>query len=200
LKIKGVIMDVYSNDEKSYLIDLAKTAIYTGEIKSIIQSVNLEKISSNLKKERGVFVTIYKNGGLRGCIGYILPVIPLYNAVIENAYNAAYKDPRFLPLKKEEVKELDVEISVLTLPQKLNYDDSKDLLDKLEPLKDGVIIRKGFSSATFLPQVWEQLLEKKDFLSHLCLKAGLPKDEWEKGKLDIELYRAIVFGEKRKNK
>lgn len=182
--------------DRAFLLKLARKTIQQKSKGNILTSEEINKLSQVLKENRGCFVTLTKkNHDLRGCIGYILPIAPLYKAVIDNAYSAAFSDPRFPPVSGNEIDDLHLEISVLTVPVKLEYNDKADLLKKLEPLKDGVILKKGFFSATFLPQVWEQLPEKEDFLGHLCLKAGLHPGEWEKGTLEIEIYHAEVFEE-----
>ena len=149
--------------------------------------------ASVLDGKRGVFVTLESEGKLRGCIGNIMPVYPLEAAVRRNAVNAAFDDPRFSPLSREEFDEIEIEISVLSVPEKLSYKSANDLLEKLTPLNDGVIIRKGHYEATYLPQVWEQVPEKEMFLGSLCMKAGMPADEWEKGELEVLTYQAEVF-------
>jgi len=180
---------------RAFLLKLARKVIEQNSKNDIIPSKEIDQLSSVLKEKRGCFVTLTKNHNLRGCIGYILPIAPLYKAVIDNAYSAAFSDPRFPPVSKDEANNLHLEISVLSVPEKLDYNGKEDLLKKLIPLKDGVIIKKGFNSATFLPQVWEQLPKKDDFLGHLCLKSGLSPNEWEKGTLEIEIYHAEVFEE-----
>ena len=112
-----------------------------------------------------------------------------------NAINAAFRDPRFRPLSREEWKNVKIEISILTDPKQLSYFDAGDLLKKLRPDVDGVIIKKGYHQSTFLPQVWEQLPKKEDFLTHLCLKAGLGGDAWNKGDLDVSTYQVQAFEE-----
>lgn len=180
---------------RQYLLNIARQTIIK-KVKNIwLSKDEIKSLESILHQKRGGFVTLQKHGNLRGCIGYILPIKKLYETVIENAYNAAYSDFRFPPVTEDEIKELEIEISVLTVPQALKYQDSSDLLDKLNPLQDGVILSKGYSSATFLPQVWEQLPNKKDFLSHLCLKAGLSQDQWKIGDLQVEIYHAEMFAE-----
>jgi AmmeMemoRadiSam system protein A len=114
-----------------------------------------------------------------------------------NAVNAAFHDPRFAPLKADELDQVGIEISILTEPQPLEYRGSKDLLTKLRPHVDGVILRKGKASATFLPQVWEQLPKPEHFLSHLCRKAGLSADTWEKTQLEISTYQVQYFEEEK---
>ena len=183
-----------SNDKK-FLLETARQTIERREKKIWLSKEQVENLSYDMKVKKGGFVTLTINGNLRGCIGYILPMYPLYHTVIDNAYNAAYSDPRFPPVTKAEMEKLHIEISVLSVPEKLEYTSSQDLLEKLQPLKDGVILKKGFYSSTFLPQVWEQLPDKKEFLQHLCMKAGLGPDEWEEGFLEVEIYHAEVFEE-----
>lgn len=147
-------------------------------------------------QKRGCFVSLHKNGNLRGCIGIISPDYPLAEAVKMNAVNAAFDDPRFFPLQNDELYEIDLEISVLTVPEKLEYSDSNELVKKLIPEKHGVIVSKGFRKATFLPQVWEQLPEPVQFLKHLCTKAGLNPFSWKDSDLIVQTYEAEVFSEK----
>ena len=146
-------------------------------------------------EKRGTFVTLTTRGNLRGCIGHIIPQESLIDGIRENAINAAFRDPRFSPLTSDEWKNVQVEISILTEPKPLAYNGGKDLLNKLRPGVDGVIIKKGFHQSTFLPQVWEQLPDKKAFLNHLCLKAGLSGNAWEKGDLEVSTYQVQAFEE-----
>ena len=149
--------------------------------------VNESKISVALKQKRGTFVTLTINGKLRSCIGRTIPVQELYKDVIENALAAAFSDPRFSPLKKEEFAKIKIEISVLGKCQKLKYKSLFQLIDNLEKNKPGVILKKGSNQATFLPQVWEELPSGEQFLSQLCLKAGLQVDEWTRNP-ELETY------------
>jgi AmmeMemoRadiSam system protein A len=144
---------------------------------------------------RGTFVTLTIGGNLRGCIGHITPKESLFEGIRVNAINAAFKDPRFHPITKAEWKKVKIEISILTNPEPLHYSGADDLLNQLRPGIDGLIIKKGFHQATFLPQVWEQLPEKGEFLAHLCLKAGLKGNAWEKGRLEISTYQVQAFEE-----
>jgi AmmeMemoRadiSam system protein A len=143
----------------------------------------------------GTFVTLKIRGELRGCIGTLTGREPLVAGVRTHALNAAFHDPRFRPLTVEELDRVTIEVSVLTEPQPLNYEDAADLVAKLRPNVDGVILRKGYASATFLPQVWEQLPKPEAFLSHLCLKAGLSADAWRKGRLEVQTYQVQYFEE-----
>jgi AmmeMemoRadiSam system protein B/AmmeMemoRadiSam system protein A len=150
---------------------------------------------ASLQTRCGTFVTLKHQGRLRGCIGNLSASDPLAEGVRRNALNAAFHDPRFSPLQEKELEQIEIEVSVLTEPQPLAFSDPEDLLRKLRPNVDGVIIRQGYASATFLPQVWEQLSKKEDFLGHLCLKAGLPRDAWKRGKLEVSTYQVQYFEE-----
>jgi AmmeMemoRadiSam system protein A len=132
---------------------------------------------------------------LRGCIGSLTAVESISADVQHNAQNAAFHDPRFGPLTSSELDQVDIEVSILTRPARLAYTDGQDLLTKLRPGIDGVIIRKGSASATFLPQVWQQLPDKTDFLAHLCQKAGLSSNAWRSGKLEVKTYQVQYFEE-----
>jgi len=143
----------------------------------------------------GTFVTLKQQGQLRGCIGNLSVSDPLAEGVRRNAVNAAFHDPRFSPLTGLELDQVVIEVSVLTEPQRLEFSDPEDLLRKLRPNVDGVILRQGYASATFLPQVWEQLPKKEDFLGHLCLKAGLPRDAWKRSTLEVSTYQVQYFEE-----
>lgn len=148
-----------------------------------------------LQVHRGTFVTLTIGGSLRGCIGNLIPADPLVESIRRNAVQAAFQDPRFKPLTEEELDQVAIEVSILTDPQPLPYASAQELLQKLHPHLDGVIIRQGYASATFLPQVWDQLPNAEDFLGHLCLKAGLPRDAWKRSKLDVATYRVQRFDE-----
>lgn len=143
----------------------------------------------------GVFVTLKVGGQLRGCIGSLVGREPLADGVRANALNAAFNDPRFSPLTEAELDRVSIEVSVLTESQPLAYESATDLISKLRPKIDGVTVRQGFASATFLPQVWEQLSDAKAFLSHLCMKAGMPGDAWRQGDLEVETYQVQYFEE-----
>ena len=149
-----------------------------------------------LQEKRGTFVTLKIRSQLRGCMGCLTPSETILEGIQRNALNAAFKDPRFPALTAPELEEAEIEISILTSPQELQHDGSNDLLAKLRPNIDGVIISKGLARATFLPQVWEQLPRTEDFLAHLCRKAGLSFDEWQKGELDVATYQVQYFHEK----
>lgn len=180
---------------QKYLLNVARSEI-ANELGFKIEKSERPADSKILEEKRGVFVTLEIYGQLRGCIGYIMPIYPLEAAVKRNAISAAFEDPRFDPLTPEEFEKIEIEISVLSVPKKLEYKGVEDLLQKLVPMKDGVIVKKGYSEATYLPQVWEKVKNKEDFLGSLCAKAGLPMDEWKSGDLEVLTYNAEVFKEK----
>lgn len=186
---------MYQDQERQYLLVLARQSIrhYLDTGKNL-KVANGELPSEKLKEKRACFVTLTMGGQLRGCIGHILPIQELYLDVIENAVSAAFEDPRFNPLSKAEFDKIKIEISVLTAPAPLKFSTPEELIKKLRPKIDGVILKRGRQQATFLPQVWEELSSPKEFLGHLCLKAGLEAECW-RGDLAVETYQAEAFGE-----
>ncbi|MGB3649047.1 MAG: AmmeMemoRadiSam system protein A [Desulfobulbales bacterium] len=149
------------------------------------------------QEQRGTFVTLKIRNQLRGCMGCLTPSETILEGIRRNAINAAFNDPRFPALAGPELEQAEIEISILTNPQKLDYADGNDLLNKLRRNIDGVIIGQGMARATFLPQVWEQLPRTEDFLAHLCRKAGLSPDEWQRGELEVSIYQVQYFHENR---
>lgn len=145
--------------------------------------------------ELACFVTLEIGAKLRGCIGNLTPVGSLLNGVRDNALHAAFHDSRFSALSAAEFASVDLHLSILTRPEKLEYRDSDDLQRKLRPGIDGVILRDGRHGATFLPQVWDQLPDVAGFLGRLCIKAGLPEESWRHGHLEIETYQVQSFKE-----
>lgn len=150
---------------------------------------------AEFQQKRGTFVTLKKDGALRGCIGNIEPVCSIEDGIRNNSISAAFNDHRFSPLSEDELQDLDISISILTPAIQLNFTDAADLCAQLRPGIDGVILRSGRASATFLPQVWEQLPEVEQFLSHLCQKAGLTEDAWKDGVVEISVYQVQNFAE-----
>jgi AmmeMemoRadiSam system protein A len=147
------------------------------------------------QEKRGTFVTLKIKNQLRGCMGCLTPSETILEGIQRNAINAAFNDPRFPALTSVELDRTKIDISILTSPREFEYTASDDLLEKLRPNIDGVIINKGLARSTFLPQVWEQLPRTEDFLAHLCRKAGLSPDEWKKGELGVSIYQVQYFNE-----
>ncbi|HNW84336.1 MAG: AmmeMemoRadiSam system protein A [Candidatus Cryosericum sp.] len=146
-------------------------------------------------QNQGVFVTLTERGELRGCIGTILPVSPLVEAVAANARAAAFEDPRFEPVDETEFADLRIEISLLSVPEQLSFTGRPDLEAKLAESHPGVILQLGMRQATFLPQVWDELPDASDFLEALCHKAGLPTDSLRRPELAIFTYTVEAFAE-----
>lgn len=184
-----------SKEDKKFLLSLARKTIKASAEGAPLPVVDEKNLSPVLKEKKACFVTLTKNGQLRGCIGHIYPIEPLYKAVIENARSAALYDTRFSPVRPDEVNQLEIEISILTEPKPLSYSNWQDLLTKLRPNVDGVILNIGGRRATFLPQVWEQLPDKEDFLRHLSLKAGANPDDWKKPDTEVLIYNVEHFSE-----
>ena len=150
--------------------------------------LKVEAASQKLKEPRGVFVTISKKGDLRGCIGQIIGRAPLAEAVSQMAEAAAKRDPRFSPLRPEELPDIDIEISVLTPLRKI------DSTDEIEVGTHGIVIRKGMNMGLLLPQVaTEYGWNRAEFLENTCQKAGLPKNAWKDKETEIYIFSADVF-------
>ncbi|MBW1895808.1 MAG: AmmeMemoRadiSam system protein A, partial [Deltaproteobacteria bacterium] len=180
---------------RAALLRLARSAI-EAKLTEGAEVQRPDMVSPTLKELRGCFVTIHKQGQLRGCIGTIEPSYPLIEGVEKNAQNAAFRDQRFKPLRAEELKEIDIEVSVLTVPEALAFTDGEDLKGKLVPNVDGVILSRGGHRSTFLPQVWAQLPDKEQFLQRLCIKGGMSAQAWQNPETKVQVYQAEVFGEK----
>ncbi len=178
--------------EQETLLNLARETLetYARTKKTPEWAEDDPRLTPLLKSERGVFVTLKKKGQLRGCIGHIIPRLPLYRGVMENAFNAGWRDHRFPPLQRSEMLDLEIEISVLTPPRRVS--SPQDIVIG----KHGVIIEKGHHSAVYLPQVApEQGWDVEETLTHLSMKAGLPPDGWNQG-ATFSVFSAEVFGEK----
>lgn len=164
----------------------------------LIEAVDQQGLEdAELDQELATFVTLKIDGKLRGCIGNLEPSGPLLGSLAQNARNAAFHDHRFSPLKVEEFDQIQVDISILTRPVKLQFSDGTDLLKKLRPGIDGVILKKGKARATFLPQVWKQLPQPRLFMEHLCQKAGLRRSAWQDRDVEIYLYQVQSFAEEK---
>ncbi len=184
-----------SSEDRRYLLSLARQTIASVLAGREAPEVDLNAVSEDLRRPGASFVTLTIGGELRGCIGSIEARRPLVLDVRENAVAAAFHDPRFPPMSPQELDRTHIEISVLTPPQPLQYDDPVDLLIRLRPGVDGVIIERGWHRATFLPQVWEKLPDPREFLAHLCLKAGLPPDDYRRPGLRVYTYQVESFEE-----
>jgi len=160
--------------------------------------VNTSEISAVLNQPAACFVTLMKQHQLRGCIGSLTARQALAYDVAENAKNAAFSDPRFPKLDEAEFPLLEIQISVLSKPEKMLFHSEEDLINQIQPNIDGLILQDKFNRSTFLPTVWESLPDKKDFLTQLKRKAGLSENYWS-DTLSVERYSTFCFGDEIKN-
>jgi AmmeMemoRadiSam system protein A len=184
-----------SAGEREFLLGLARESLVRHLRGEGAPPVDLGTLPGPLVRDGASFVTLTKGRTLRGCIGSLEPRRALALDVRENAVAAAFHDPRFPPLRQDELKDLHIEISVLSSPEPLSYATADDLIAKLRPGVDGVVIERGWNRATFLPQVWEKLPDPHQFLQHLCLKAYLPADAYHTPGLDVYTYQVEKFEE-----
>jgi AmmeMemoRadiSam system protein A len=178
-----------SKEEKIYLLKLARSTI-----SHYLQTAKLPESSpqsEKLKEKFGVFVTLHKNEKLRGCIGYIEGIDELHTAIITMAHSAAFRDPRFPPVEDEEIKDLEIEISVLSPLKKIEN------IDEIKVGQHGLVIRQGISRGLLLPQVAPEWgWDRKEFLEQTCQKAGLPPNAWRDQQTEIFIFSAEIFSEK----
>jgi len=166
-----------------YVIDICKKSIQAVLNK---EPIKIEKIPAIFKEQGACFVTLEKNNDLRGCIGSIIAHRALIDDLIKNAQSSAFSDSRFQPLRKDEFEDLSIDVSLLSDPEKINFEDEADLLAQIRPFIDGIIIKDGPYQAVYLPSVWEQLPEKEVFLGSLKIKAGMPPKHFSE---NFEAYR-----------
>ncbi len=185
-------MEIDSTNKK-FLLQLARESIktYFEGRKPSMENVK------HLNEKRGVFVTLHKDGELRGCIGFPMPVYSLNTAVVEGARSAAFNDPRFPPVTEDELDKIEIEISVLTVPEDVKVSHANEYLDKIKIGEDGLIIQGAFGSGLLLPQVaTENGFNVPKFLNCLCQKAGMGFNCWKDMENKISKFQAIVFNEK----
>jgi AmmeMemoRadiSam system protein A len=186
-----VLMSLNDAD-KAELLKVASGSIEHGLETGQPLSINLENFSTALTVKCASFVTLERYGQLRGCIGMLEAIRPLVQDVAENAFAAAFRDPRFPALTRQELVGLDVHVSILSPAEVMHFQSEQDLLKQLKPGVDGLILQDGYHRGTFLPSVWEQLPDAKQFLRHLKQKAGLPADYWS-DTLKISRYKTEIF-------
>lgn len=183
-------------EEKQTLLELAREALQLGVTGQAMPGLDLQRMTPTLRAPGASFVTLTIGGQLRGCIGALEPYQPLAQDVREHAVAAALEDPRFPPVSGQELDQIEIEVSRLTLPKPLEYTDVKHLLAQLRPDVDGVILRDGYRRATFLPQVWEKIPDKAEFLTNLCYKMGAAPDAWRTRHLEVLTYQVEEFKER----
>jgi AmmeMemoRadiSam system protein A len=184
-----------TDQEKSSLLWLARETIKAGVAHKEAPSLPAGQVTEAMEQPGAVFVTLTIGGELRGCIGSLQAYQPLIEDVKAHAIDAAFNDFRFGPVSQAEVPLLEIEISRLTPSEPLAYESPMQLPQILKPNVDGVVLRDGHRSATFLPQVWEQLPDPEEFLSHLCRKMGASADLWRQKVLDVSIYHVEEFHE-----
>lgn len=184
-----------SQQEKKFLLNLARSSIERAVKRQPLPEIVLDDLSDILRTDGAAFVTLTKDKRLRGCIGALEAYQPLVMDVREHAVTAALEDYRFAPVSASELTSISIEISRLTQPNPLEYADAEALITLLRPDIDGVILSDGLRRATFLPQVWEQLPNPEDFLSHLCHKMGSSPDAWRHKHLSVSTYQVEEFHE-----
>lgn len=187
--------DRLTDEEKSLLLRLAREALEHGVRGQKLPPLDWKSLPPRLHDHGASFVTLTVRGNLRGCIGALEPYQSLAMDVREHAIAAALEDPRFPRVQPEELENIEIEVSRLTVPTRLEYSTPDDLLVKLRPHVDGVILRDGYRRATFLPQVWEKIPDAAEFLGHLCWKMGEENDLWRRKHLDVLIYQVEEFHE-----
>jgi AmmeMemoRadiSam system protein A len=182
-------------EQQRVLLALARQSIEHGLQHGCALTVDAAaSYSETLRARQACFVTLHKDGNLRGCIGSLEARRPLVEDVAANAFAAAFRDPRFSPLARHELAAVHIDISVLSPPRPLQCESEQDLINRLRPGVDGLILEAGTHRATFLPSVWEQLPEPHEFLDHLKMKAGLGRHEWPPD-IHFQRYTSEFFAE-----
>jgi AmmeMemoRadiSam system protein A len=190
-----MVSEKLTSDEKKTLLVLARQALESGVNARPWQGPDLSAFGPPLTRPGASFITLTIAGQLRGCIGALEPYQPLVEDVCEHAVAAALEDPRFPPVRPDELPHINIEVSRLTPPVPLEYNTPEDLLSRLRPHVDGVIVRDGFRRATFLPQVWEKLPDPSEFLDNLCYKMGAEPHLWRYKHLELQVYEVEEFHE-----
>jgi AmmeMemoRadiSam system protein A len=184
-----------SQSDRLFLLALARESIMSCINGTGRPKFNKKELSPVLLEDGASFVTLTYNGNLRGCVGALEPYQSLAEDVCEHAIAAAFQDYRFPPVQEKEIDGIKIEISYLTRPQPLVYENPSELPQLLRPNIDGVVLRDGMRRATFLPQVWEKISDPIDFLEELCMKMGAQPDLWRRKKLDVFTYQVEEFHE-----
>ncbi len=187
--------DKLTLEEQKTLLRMARDAMERGVKGEKLPPMDDSILPVHLREQGASFVTLTMRGQLRGCIGALEPYQSLAEDVRAHAVAAALEDPRFPPVNEGELNRIEIEVSRLTRPISLDYKDADDLLSKLHPQVDGIILRDAFRRATFLPQVWEKIPDPAEFLNNLCYKMGASADLWRKKHLEVLIYQVEEFHE-----
>ena len=182
-------------DEQQTLLRMAREAMEHGVRGEKLPKLEQKELSHHLREQGASFVTLTIHDQLRGCIGAIEAYQPLADDVREHAVAAALEDPRFPPVREDELNRIQIEVSRLTRPVQIEYKNAEDLLSRIRPHVDGVILRDGYRRATFLPQVWEKIPDAIEFMNNLCYKMGVREDHWRHKHLNVFTYQVEEFHE-----
>ncbi len=177
------------------LLDIAQQSIRHGIKTGACPNVEVLGFPHPMRTHRRTFVSVNVGGRLRGCVGSLVANNPLIADVVQNAYRAAFEDKRFKPLTEEDLAETDISVSLLSTPRPMSFQSEADLVVQIQPDTDGLILQDGNKRGIFLPIVWEQIFEPREFLRHLKNKAGLPPDHWSDG-IKLWRYTTESFGTK----
>lgn len=182
----------FTANEGNSLLSIAEQSIQHGVQTGQPQRVNISRFPQALRQQRATFVTINKHGALRGCIGTLQARRPIIEDVTENAFAAAFRDPRFAPVTENELDDLEIHLSILSEPRPMTFQSEDELINQIRPGKDGLILEDSGRRGTFLPSVWETLPDRMDFWRQLKLKAGLPPDHWSDS-IKVSRYETQYF-------
>jgi len=183
------VLENFNAADRQTLLDVARESIAAGFKRQPALLKELSAYSAGLRRNAATFVTLEIGGELRGCIGTLDAFQPLIVDTVDNAYSAAFRDPRFAPLGMSEFDLLDIHISVLGTPEPMSFASEEDLLSQLRPGIDGLILSENGRRGTFLPAVWESVADPREFLSYLKQKAGLPRDYWSS---TVQIHRYVT--------
>ncbi len=189
------VIDQLTIQEKKYLLRLAREALVMGVRGDPLTDIDSSFMTPKLIQLGATFVTLTRDKELRGCIGSLEATRPLAEDVRVHAVAAALEDYRFPPVQEDELPLILIEISRLSTPNKIIYQDPNEVLSQIRPGIDGVIIKKGVRRATFLPQVWEKVPEVETFMEMLCRKMGAASDCWRASNVEIFTYQVEKFKE-----
>ena len=184
-----------SESDRAYLLTLARQSIINCINGTSLPDLEKKPMSRILMEDGACFVTLTYKGNLRGCVGALEPYQSLAQDVREHAVAAAFEDYRFPPVQAKEIEGIKIEISYLTRPLPLTFENPYELPKLIRPNIDGVVLRDGARRATFLPQVWEKIPDPEEFLEELCMKMGAQPDLWRRKKLEVFTYQVEEFHE-----
>lgn len=193
--VSGGTVHLLSEEEGQLLLEIARRSLEEALRHGRMYELKLDTLPPRLREKGASFVTLTQDGELRGCIGSAHAHQPLALDVRDNAVKAALADPRFPPMRAEELERTEIEVSVLTPLQRLEYRSPEELLAQIVPGRHGLLLVRGGRRALLLPQVWEKVTDKVTFLEHLALKAGLPAEAWQDPGAEVYVFEVQEFRE-----